>query len=167
VFAFSVPHRDGFLRDFRAAVPATDRTFLTGKNLWIVNAANAPGVESLIQLHFPDLWTTREKSKPPTIRGRPLEAPTIPDVGELFANIFGAFADEAFKKRFRPPPVVAADVEMPADYKTLFVWPTAPIEVIKAAYLALAKIHHPDAGGDPQRFQEIGSAWDRIRRAKS
>ena len=29
---------------------------------------------------------------------------------------------------------------------------------IKKAYLKLAKIHHPDKGGDPEKFKEINNA---------
>ncbi len=44
-------------------------------------------------------------------------------------------------------------------YKVLGVAPGAPTEVVKAAYRALMKIHHPDVGGDPQRAKEIEEAF--------
>lgn len=44
-------------------------------------------------------------------------------------------------------------------YQVLGVSPGAPAEVIKAAYRALMKIHHPDVGGDPQRAKEIEEAY--------
>lgn len=45
-------------------------------------------------------------------------------------------------------------------YDTLGVAPTADAAVIKAAYRALSRTHHPDAGGEPEKFMEITSAYD-------
>lgn len=39
----------------------------------------------------------------------------------------------------------------------------ADSSVIKAAWRRLVKVHHPDAGGDPGRFQEIQSAYEILR----
>lgn len=44
-------------------------------------------------------------------------------------------------------------------YKTLQVDPRAESEVIRAAYYALARKYHPDAGGDAQRMVEFNAAW--------
>lgn len=43
-------------------------------------------------------------------------------------------------------------------YQVLGVSPTADVEVVRAAYRALAKKSHPDAGGDPDRFKAIEEA---------
>lgn len=52
------------------------------------------------------------------------------------------------------------------DHAVLGVMPDAPIEVIEAAYRALAKKHHPDRGtGDTAKMQEINQAYARIKRA--
>lgn len=47
-------------------------------------------------------------------------------------------------------------------FKILGVAPGAPPEVIKAAYRALMKIHHPDVGGDPRRAKEIEEAYRQL-----
>lgn len=44
-------------------------------------------------------------------------------------------------------------------YRVLGVNPGAPAEVIKAAYRALMKIHHPDVGGDTEKAKEIEEAY--------
>ena len=50
---------------------------------------------------------------------------------------------------------------MSADYYgTLGILPNAPEDVVKAVYRALAKKHHPDAGGDPDRFRAIAEAYE-------
>jgi curved DNA-binding protein CbpA len=44
-------------------------------------------------------------------------------------------------------------------YAVLHLLPTAPPELIKAAYRCLAMIHHPDRGGDTEAMQRINSAY--------
>lgn len=57
-------------------------------------------------------------------------------------------------QRMAPPEVLNAAREM------LGVGHSAPlnVDVVQAAYRAQAKIHHPDAGGDPRRFNAIQKA---------
>ncbi len=45
-------------------------------------------------------------------------------------------------------------------YKILEVDHRASAVVIKAAYHALAKIHHPDHSGDPKKFKEVAAAYE-------
>lgn len=44
-------------------------------------------------------------------------------------------------------------------YEVLQVRRGAEPEVIRAAYRALARKHHPDFGGEPQRMAAINAAW--------
>ena len=59
---------------------------------------------------------------------------------------------------------------MTSPYDVLGVSPDADIEEIHRAYLALARRHHPDAGGDPAEMRRINDAWallsDRRRRRR-
>jgi curved DNA-binding protein CbpA len=49
---------------------------------------------------------------------------------------------------------------MPPDYyRVLGILPTATDDVVRAVYRALAKKHHPDTGGDAERFREISEAY--------
>lgn len=48
-------------------------------------------------------------------------------------------------------------------HEVLFVAPNAPLEVIKAAYWALAQKYHPDHGGDVEKFREIDEAWKELK----
>ena len=48
-------------------------------------------------------------------------------------------------------------------YEILEVRPDAAIEVIEAAYRALAKRLHPDAGGSVEAMQELNQAFERIK----
>jgi hypothetical protein len=47
-------------------------------------------------------------------------------------------------------------------FEVLHLLPSAPTEVVKAAFKALALLHHPDRGGDEELFKEINSAYETI-----
>lgn len=49
-------------------------------------------------------------------------------------------------------------------YVTLGLHVSASEEDVKKAYRKLARIHHPDKGGDVTKFQEIQSAYDMIKK---
>jgi curved DNA-binding protein len=51
---------------------------------------------------------------------------------------------------------------MPDYYATLGVARTATADEIKRAFRKLASQHHPDKGGDTQKFQEIQAAYDTL-----
>ena len=52
-------------------------------------------------------------------------------------------------------------------YATLGVNRNSSDSEIKSAYRRLAKKHHPDIGGDQERFSEISSAYDNIKDAQA
>ncbi|MBD2423625.1 J domain-containing protein [Cyanobium sp. FACHB-13342] len=54
-----------------------------------------------------------------------------------------------------------AAADFPSDpYRVLGVSPAATAAEIKAAYRALVKRHHPDAGGDDRTILELNAAWE-------
>jgi hypothetical protein len=63
----------------------------------------------------------------------------------------------------REPWAVRDDAQ--ADHlAALHLLPTAPSDLIVAAYRVLAKRHHPDAGGDPATMRRLTEAHDALRR---
>ena len=52
---------------------------------------------------------------------------------------------------------------MISPYKTLMVPPDSSDETIKKAYKKLSMKHHPDKGGDKDKFQEITKAYEQIK----
>ncbi len=47
-------------------------------------------------------------------------------------------------------------------YKTLHLLPSAPPEVVKAAYRALAVLNHPDKGGDEEAMKRLNAAYQKL-----
>jgi DnaJ-domain-containing protein 1 len=50
----------------------------------------------------------------------------------------------------------------PDAFATLHLLPSAPPEVVRASYKALAMKHHPDHGGDTEAMQKINEAYRRL-----
>ncbi|HEY7182350.1 MAG TPA: J domain-containing protein [Blastocatellia bacterium] len=60
-------------------------------------------------------------------------------------------------------PIAKAQMQ-PADaFRTLHLLDSAPPEVVRAAYKALALLHHPDAGGDQEQMTAINLAYEVLR----
>lgn len=53
-----------------------------------------------------------------------------------------------------------AGVNLVDAYRTLHLQPTAPAELVTAAYRILAKAHHPDRGGTTVDMQRINQAYE-------
>lgn len=52
-----------------------------------------------------------------------------------------------------------------SDHAVLFVLPSAPPEVIRAAYKALATLYHPDKiGGNAEKMKSLNAAMDRLKK---
>jgi hypothetical protein len=49
-----------------------------------------------------------------------------------------------------------------SDHSVLHLLPSAPQELVKAAYRCLALLNHPDRGGDTATMQKINSAFTRL-----
>ncbi len=63
------------------------------------------------------------------------------------------------EKTWTPPPPPRHPTSAEA-FKVLHLLPSAPPEVVKAAYRALAQKHHPDHSGDTATMQKINTAFD-------
>ena len=61
----------------------------------------------------------------------------------------------------RPKPLTYDEKEMEKDlYSVLGVSRDAEVSEIRTAYKQLAKEHHPDKGGDPEKFKEVSQAHE-------
>jgi hypothetical protein len=71
---------------------------------------------------------------------------------------------EARERTYTPPPRKPRGVESEHEaYQVLHLLPSAPAPLIKAAYRELAKIKHPDHGGDDEEMKRINSAFDVLK----
>jgi hypothetical protein len=75
---------------------------------------------------------------------------------ELFVSYFPDGNSFDLARKYKEPPEWA---------KILFVQVGAPLEVVEAAYRALAKKYHPDRGGDEVRIKTLNSAIEQARAA--
>ncbi|MFH1811848.1 MAG: J domain-containing protein [Pseudomonadota bacterium] len=66
-------------------------------------------------------------------------------------------------RRPQPPPPLP---EEPTPYTVLGVTPDAPDFVVQAAYRAMAKRHHSDAGGNDKAMAKINEAYEAIKRKR-
>lgn len=48
-------------------------------------------------------------------------------------------------------------------YSTLHLLPSAPKELIRAAWICLAKLYHPDYGGDQEAMKLINRAYEELK----
>jgi hypothetical protein len=100
-------------------------------------------------------------------RFRILAAPPLPQhLNYLAKNCpVRKFADstsdkkEDKKRRYRDFFKKKGKVTQRTFYDVLGVDPNAKHEEIRSRYLELAKLHHPDSGGNTQEFAEISTAW--------
>ena len=56
---------------------------------------------------------------------------------------------------------------LPAEqpYAVLHLQPTAPAELVRAAYKTLALLYHPDRGGDTAEMQAINAAYEALSKS--
>jgi hypothetical protein len=53
-------------------------------------------------------------------------------------------------------------MQLAESYRMLHLLPSAPAELVKAAHKIMAKLNHPDLGGDIDTMQRINAAFDSI-----
>jgi hypothetical protein len=67
-------------------------------------------------------------------------------------------------RRAEPPPcALQVPPEVAEAFVALHLLPTAPRQVVQAAYRALAQLHHPDAGGNHQAMVAVNAAYEVAR----
>lgn len=70
------------------------------------------------------------------------------------------------RRRAVHPPAPVRGLEAYGAYGVLGILPSAPREVVEAAYRALALKYHPDRGGNAAVMANINRAIDAIRKAR-
>jgi hypothetical protein len=76
---------------------------------------------------------------------------------EIGADVIWMKGSEHRQRHTHPP---REHRQKPIDpYVTLHLLPSAPTEVIRAAFKALAMKHHPDHGGDEEQMKRLNAAF--------
>lgn len=57
-----------------------------------------------------------------------------------------------------------AELTPAAAYQALHLLPSAPPELVKVAFKCLAKLNHPDKGGDTATMQAVNAAYEQLLR---
>lgn len=77
------------------------------------------------------------------------------------------FPDAEVPRRARKYGTAGGGGSASSHFQVLHLLPTAPPELIGAAYRCLAKIHHPDKGGDSSIMRRLTEAHDALARRLS
>ena len=136
--------RDGLVDALKAVVPARSRTYAPEERTWWISAPEWPKALRVLRAH-----------------------------GLFLANWYATASsseDDPGQGRFRweppgePPPRRPSTERLRSvdPYAELHLLPTAPPEVVRAAYRALALLHHPDKGGSEAAMKRINAAYERI-----
>ena len=103
----------------------------------------------------------RHRSYDPTTRGWAVTDPRLAE--QALALVAWFFPDVAVLDGPHAPrdprPIRRDD----AAFGELHLAPSAPPEVLDAAYRALARLHHPDLGGSNAAMQRLNAAYDALR----
>ncbi len=74
--------------------------------------------------------------------------------------VYGGYRDERKEAKRKARAAMA-----PSDaYAALHLLPSAPRELVQAAYRTLAKLNHPDIGGDEEQMKLINSAYAQLEK---
>lgn len=80
---------------------------------------------------------------------------------DILRSTFGHVDVEQFTSdRGKPEPIRRTDPL----YTELHLLPSAPPELVQAAYRVLAKTMHPDCGGDTASMQRVNAAYEALRK---
>ena len=135
---------------------------MTSNTIW-ATGSDRPGMEYRITFDYDPVLVAaikanipgRLRAYDPTSRAWHI-APNAWSIIERVAQKSGYRIDNAHTA---PRRTSSDSVE---EYTALHLLPSAPPEVVAAAYRALAKMHHPDAGGDTATMQRINTAYQRL-----
>lgn len=83
-------------------------------------------------------------------------------IEELLERFPDAECPRRSRRQARPPANSGG-----SHFRVLHLRETAPPELVDAAFRCLAKMHHPDKGGDPGTMRELTAARDALSRRLS
>ena len=128
----SAPYNPEFVEALKGCIPVRQRHWQAEKRLWRIDHSAGDTLDELLRRFYGDY---------------DFVAP-----GELGL--------EPGQHRQAGP---QAQHRLPAEAcRVLHLQPSAPAELVTAAYRVLAKLHHPDRGGDTEAMQRINAAYEAL-----
>lgn len=146
---FKTPYSPGWLQELKDQVPYPERYWDRGNRLWWIGDDYADGV-----VHLTIRWFDSCVQGPPGFQEPPLP-PGRPRGRTSKSKKNHHHRDAGFG--------VFVPASCPSDFRLLGLDPSAPPEVVKAAYKALCRLHHPDHGGRLEEMQRINMAYERLK----
>jgi hypothetical protein len=135
---FLTPYDPDFVEALKASVPWSARKWNPESKGWLVFD---PYVDEAIELASDHFDLERLYS------GADLETAKHATAGTASHGFEACL--ENVRRRYR-------------EHAELKVWPGAPADVILAAYRAMARLHHPDLGGDLEAMKRINLAKEAL-----
>jgi hypothetical protein len=126
----------GLVRSLKSRVDWRARRFDPGEKLWYLTRAAGDDLRLWLLAHF--------------------EADQ--------RRLVGLDLDDLLEEAAPPPPSSPPGRSPASPYDVLWLRPGAPPELVRAAYRALAQLHHPDRGGDHETMVAINRAFDALGR---
>lgn len=142
------PFNNDFKEDLKSEIPHHARTFDSELKNWLIDADYEEMVYEIATRYFDVIAVVSEADALRRERAARAAAPPPPrepshSSDECLRRVRGLYAEES----------------------TLYTLPGAPFAVIQAAYRALAKILHPDAGGSShQAMVALNRAYESLER---
>lgn len=131
------PYTQRLVSELKNGVPARHRTYNPDDKSWIVYQPFVQFSSDLVRSYYPNVSITDRE-----FRDHPRRQQRDYRRSETF---------------FTPPPPKADDAWM-----VMHLQPTAPKELIEAAYKVLARLNHPDAGGTHEAMIRLNEARDTL-----
>ena len=147
VFRLTVPERieNGFLDVFKETIPETHRRFQKHSKTWVISMELHGIVKAMCRDYFDHVVDQ--------VSGEQDDASAW--------GFAGSTPNSGYTGVLLPKTEPS-----PSPYTALYLIPTAPQEVVKSAYRALAAKHHPDTGGNEELAKQINLAYEQIKKER-
>ncbi len=165
------PYNPNFVSELKAQIPASGRRWNADRKLWVIDLRYKPELERLLWY----FWQEYEVVPLLYIYDIGVRGQRVTPTG-TYSNASGAGqstgqqstgngqgSSQGSSQNSRGTWNAYRDQYVEA-YTTLHLLPDAPVELIKAAYRCLAKLNHPDRGGDEKAMQRINEAYAVLER---
>jgi hypothetical protein len=142
----STPYESDFVDALKATVPSRGRKWDSDRKMWTITPAYIDDAVRLLEQYFHVVDLREEKAKAEREQREREQEHQQQQEQERQRE------QHEREQRYRHGP-----------YATLHLQPTAPPELIHSAWRCLAKLYHPDHGGNLSQMQKLNAAYEELR----